>query len=510
MIARLFYVIVYISVSVAAAVFFLDPQDNFASLKSQLRIHLHQVINAVSKVHGESSVPTPTRMGGISEDQSGGDEGLNRTDENGGAGNAGSKPAGSGPAEIGQADDEMVVDLGNSDIVPPKPKFDRIGLELLFAHAQDFETELEFVVPKPQRARRPRNPNLKLAQKPPIEFLKVPKPQLAPRPKPKLAERPKPARPLTRPPAYTPSYVTTTGRTKLVAFNNAPFPYTGNVARSQRPFLNVKKDGRRGHRTRTGRLYWADTTYSDQRSLLHVPKGFDAEKPGVMVVFFHGWGAKLERDIWRRQKLPEQISRSGTNAVLVAPQFGVNARDSSIGNFWRPGALREYLDEAAVKLANLSGKPDAVDAFLDMPIVLVGYSGGYVPTAWALAQGGIGKRVLGVVLLDALYGQLGTFSKWIKRSRHTFFVSAHMSSTRRGNERLRSVMTKAGIPYQSELNGQLQPGSVKIIHAPERHRDYVTQAWAANPVADILTRIPGLPQRGNVALTSSLQQPSWR
>ena len=455
MIARLFYVIVYLTVSVAAAVFFLNPQENFSALEKLVKAKLHHVLEGVgNKNPGNSLRSAPLKV---------------------------------------ETDEEKVIELSEGELVPPEPKFDRIGLELLVAHAQDFETELEFVVPKPVRARRPRNPKLKLAVKPPVEFLKVPRPQLAQRP--------------SRPSNKTP-YITTTGQTRLVSFENAPFPYSGKIAGSRRPFLNVTKDGRRGHRTRTGRLYWADTTYSDRRSLLHVPKGFDAEKPGVMVVYFHGWGAKLERDIWKRQKLPAQITQSGANAVLVAPQFGVNARDSSIGNFWRPGALREYLEEAATKLAKLSGKPDTVDAFLDMPIVLVGYSGGYVPTAWALARGGIQNRVLGVVLLDALYGQLGTFTKWIKQSRHTFFVSAHMSSTKRGNNRLRSIMDKASIPYQSDLNGQLQPGSVSIIHAPERHRDYVTKAWAPYPVSDVLRKIPGLPQRANVAVTSSLSQPS--
>ena len=46
-----------------------------------------------------------------------------------------------------------------------------------------------------------------------------------------------------------------------------------------------------------------------------------------MVVFFHGHGANLAQDVLDRQQVPEQITAAGVNAVLVAPQFAVNAAD---------------------------------------------------------------------------------------------------------------------------------------------------------------------------------------
>ncbi|MHA4874941.1 hypothetical protein ACX0FC_16380, partial [Enterococcus faecium] len=74
--------------------------------------------------------------------------------------------------------------------------------------------------------------------------------------------------------------------------------------------------------------------FNDRRALLHIPQGFDANKPGVIVVFFHGHGANIADDVRDRQQVPEQISASGVNAVMVAPQFAVNAADSSAGKFW--------------------------------------------------------------------------------------------------------------------------------------------------------------------------------
>src|SRR5262249_22737124 len=47
-------------------------------------------------------------------------------------------------------------------------------------------------------------------------------------------------------------------RSKLVEFQTAPFPYAGLVPRTNKPFLDVDENGRRGHRTGSGRIYWED------------------------------------------------------------------------------------------------------------------------------------------------------------------------------------------------------------------------------------------------------------
>jgi hypothetical protein len=91
--------------------------------------------------------------------------------------------------------------------------------------------------------------------------------------------------------------------TKLVEFGTSPFPYDG-----------------------------ARRSYSDRRVHLHIPAGFDARRPAVMVLFF-------ERDVRDRQQVPAQISASDMNAVLVAPQLAVDAADSSVGRLApSPGA----------------------------------------------------------------------------------------------------------------------------------------------------------------------------
>ena len=132
-----------------------------------------------------------------------------------------------------------------------------------------------------------------------------------------------------------------------------------------------------------------------------------------MVVFFHGNNATLARDVVERQQTVRQLAQANLNAVLVAPQMAVDARDSSAGNFWRAGAFAQFLDEADAKLAALYPQASRA-AFRRMPVILVAYSGGYLPAAYSLAYGGAGDRIRGVVLLDALYGEPDKFARWIE------------------------------------------------------------------------------------------------
>ncbi len=96
--------------------------------------------------------------------------------------------------------------------------------------------------------------------------------------------------------------------TSLVDFETAPFPYHGLIPGSNRPFLNAGEDGHRGHSNFRGHVYWESQTFSDDRVLLHIPPSFDPTRPAVMVVFFHGHGANLARDVRDRQQVPAQIT----------------------------------------------------------------------------------------------------------------------------------------------------------------------------------------------------------
>ena len=84
------------------------------------------------------------------------------------------------------------------------------------------------------------------------------------------------------------------------------------------------------------------------------------------------------------------------------------------------------------KLARLHGDPLTAKTFANMRIVIVGYSGGFLPTAYSLSVGGLAKnRVHGVVLLDGVYGQLEKFVTWIENNPSSFFISSYTRLTKR-------------------------------------------------------------------------------
>jgi hypothetical protein len=295
-------------------------------------------------------------------------------------------------------------------------------------------------------------------------------------------------------------------QTTLVSLRSSAFPYLGNNPRTDEPFLNITRGDRRGHRSYGGRVYWQDETYNDNRVLMHVPENFDVRKPGVIVVFFHGNGATLERDVRDRQLVPQQISDSGVNAVLLAPQLAVDAADSSAGKFWQPGGLKRFVAESAEHLATLYGDPRAAKAFANMPVIIVGYSGGFVPAAWSLEVGGLGNRVRGVFLLDAVYGELDKFASWIEKNRTGFFVSAYTRYTKRHDNELIQMLKEKGIAISDDMDQPLRPGSVVFVETPEgvTHRDYVTQAWTENPVKEVLVKMAATPALARVATSGFL------
>ena len=292
--------------------------------------------------------------------------------------------------------------------------------------------------------------------------------------------------------------------TTLVSMKSSAFPYFGNNPASDAPFLNVSSGDRRGHRSYGGHVYWQDQTYNDSRVLVHIPETFDIRKPGVIVVFFHGNGATLERDVRDRQLVPEQITESGANAVLLAPQLAVDAADSSAGKFWQPGGFKRFMAESTDQLARLYGDPNAAKAFANMPIVIIGYSGGFLPTAWSLEVGGISDRVRGVFLLDAVYGEIDKFASWIEHHRSGFFVSSYTHYTAPRDRELMRMLRDKGIAVSEDMDAPLRPGSVLFVETPEgvRHRDYVTHAWTQNPVREVLAKMAAAPALTRMASSS--------
>ncbi len=292
--------------------------------------------------------------------------------------------------------------------------------------------------------------------------------------------------------AITPSGATplTQSLTALVPFATAPFPYDGLVPGTGTPFLDIVRGGRRGHTAPRGGVYWEDETYADDRGLVFIPAGFDPTRPAILVSFFHGNQATLESDVLRRQNVAGQLQASGLNAVLVAPQFAIDALDSSAGRFWQPGAFAAWLAEASDHLADLLGNRALAIDFDRMPVVLVAYSGGYLPAAYSLAVGGADGRLCGVILLDAVYGEVSLFADWIARKRSAFLFSAYSASAASGNAALIELLAARGIPTtRGSARDPIAPGGTAFLGVAAGHEDFLTRAWRPNPLQALFAGI---------------------
>ena len=296
------------------------------------------------------------------------------------------------------------------------------------------------------------------------------------------------------------------GATALVAFDTTPFPFHGTVPGRDKPFMDVDQDGRIGHSSLRNGVLWEDQTYADKRVLLSIPRGFDPRRPSALVVFLHGNEARLDRDVRDRQGVARQLDESGINAVLAAPQFAVDAKDSSAGRFWEPGVFAQFLKEAARRLAELNGTSEAAFVFDEAPVVIVGYSGGYLPAAAALRYGGAGRRLRGVVLLDALYGEDETFESFALHRGPGFFVSLYGKSSRAGNEAMKRRLAARGVPLTDDSVGEaIGPGAVVFVVAGDAvpHGDFVTQALGGDPLTAVLARLRGFPRNPAAGLVAS-------
>ena len=280
----------------------------------------------------------------------------------------------------------------------------------------------------------------------------------------------------------------------LVAFNASVFPYRSVIPDTDKPFLDARAGRKRGHTSTNGDVYWEEPTYSDRRSLLYLPAGYDPQRASLLVLFLHGQGATLERDVIARQGVPRQLAESGQNVALVAPQLAVDAADSSAGNFWKPGHFAAYIDEAAERLMRLYGDRRVGSHFNQAPVVIVAYSGGYLSAAYALERGGADHRIKGVILMDALYGDEDKFAGWVAaRRRQAFLLSAYTESTKDENATLENLLDKRRVPYTKGLPSELNPGTVAFAQCGnlDMHGDFVTRAWRPDPLKHALAMIPG-------------------
>lgn len=120
---------------------------------------------------------------------------------------------------------------------------------------------------------------------------------------------------------------------------------------------------------------------------LYIPPSFDAARPFVLIVHFHGAPWLVEHHV--REKMP--------NAVLVTIQIGSGSRVYADA-FADAAKFGPLLAEVSAKLAELTGKPAAWDS-----ITLSSFSAGYGAIRSILTQPEAAGRIERIVLADSLH-----------------------------------------------------------------------------------------------------------
>ena len=67
------------------------------------------------------------------------------------------------------------------------------------------------------------------------------------------------------------------------------------------------------------------------------------------------------------------------------------------------------------------------------------------------------------------------------------------------------MLKDKGIAISEDMDGPLRPGSVVFVETPEgvTHRDYVTHAWAENPVKQVLVKMAATPALTRMAASAA-------
>lgn len=281
-------------------------------------------------------------------------------------------------------------------------------------------------------------------------------------------------------------------RTALLKFSHSPFPLKENISELNVPFFDVLEEGRRGHTSVRGGIYWENETYIDDRVLLSLSPNFDPRQQPLIIVYLHGNQSLLERDVMGKHYLPVQMGNAEINALFVAPQFALDALDSSAGRFTQYNFFAKFMQETAQKVAEWQRNKSLKSTLEKAPIVLVAYSGGYVPASFILERGGVDKRIMGVVLLDALYSDEIKFSNWIQvQPNKHFFFSAYTLSSRIYNENLKAELRKNCIPFKEGIPDFLARGQIGFLDMGDdlNHYDLPIRAWVDEPFTELMVRI---------------------
>ncbi|MBF0176073.1 MAG: hypothetical protein HQL63_04395 [Magnetococcales bacterium] len=286
--------------------------------------------------------------------------------------------------------------------------------------------------------------------------------------------------------------------TLLARLPHAPFPYDGPSGDTEQPFFDHTDPvtGQRVHTVDSGMAYPESLHYQDNRVLIHLPPAFRPDAPFEILVFFHGHHTEIVRTLVEEMALLQQLDAANRNAVLVAPQMALNAADSSPGKLYLPRGFSNMLKDVARVLGREVDKRFAA-RFKRAPVILAAFSGGYRAVAYTLDRGFSGpgerdKRLRGVILLDALYGEPDKFADWLWHGRRRgFFVNLYGPSSESLARRLEQDLTEQKQTWHDTLKRRIKSKGIYSLAVETPHETIFLDGPPHWPLAEILGKVGG-------------------
>src|SRR5512140_3724013 len=136
------------------------------------------------------------------------------------------------------------------------------------------------------------------------------------------------------------------GCTIIVRHPHAAFPdgYFSHYGVKRRVPVRRRIHGKLVSRSEL-RLVIPPAAFQDNRVLVFVPAGYRTDAPSRLLIFFHGWNARITDPgaITEDLQLRSTVAAARGNPVLIVPQGPVNAPASSFGRLESVAGLTKFL-----------------------------------------------------------------------------------------------------------------------------------------------------------------------
>ncbi len=282
-------------------------------------------------------------------------------------------------------------------------------------------------------------------------------------------------------------------------FAASPFPYDGEYADSGRPFFdsNCVKTGEPAHTNRYGEKIPL-RRYQNNKVLFWLPEKFNPHRPFFYLVFFHSLPSDPLTE-FSRLKLVEQLGGSGKNLILIMPPLADNAADASPGKFFRADNFRNFIEEADAKLVGIFSDLSP-DHFSRIPVVLAAFSGGYKSVAYAVDRGGLGRRLIGAVLFDAMFEDADKFARWITSDYLSIFF-LHLfgsGSCEKNSHFVMAELESKKIRFSQSWPQKLSGGDLHFVKVATGHNLIPIAGPPQNPLSVAIKAVQGYNISGEV------------